>query len=84
MSNSLDPDQYNRYLGNARIQMGALAWGPGRGSRHPLKTTSGIIYKEKSYWARHPWKKFDGSDLDLSVDERVGSDVLSLVRPTWV
>ena len=47
------------------------------GSRHPLKTTSGIIYEEKSYWTRHPWKKYNGSDLDLSVDERVGSAVLS-------
>ena len=28
--------------------------------------------------------KYDGSHLDLSVDERVGSDVLSLIRSTWV
>ena len=54
------------------------------GSRHPLKTTSEFFYKEKNYWTRHPWKKYDGSDLDLSVDERVRSDVLSLVRPTLV
>ena len=79
MSNSLDPDQYNRNLRHVRIQMGAWALGPG-----PLENHKWNFYKEKSYWTRHPWKKYDGSDLDLFVNERVGSDVLSLIRPTWV
>ena len=58
-------------------------WGHGHGVQAPLENHKwNFFIKKKSYWTRHPWKKYDGSDLDLSVDERVGSDDLSLVRPT--